>query len=284
MPRGARPAAQTRLSFTKVEGTGNDFLLVDLIKHRLSLSWKKLAPALCDRKFGVGADGLLLVSPSKRADLKMRIVNADGTEAEMCGNGIRCVARHYYARHRRKTRLEIETKAGLKKTRIHDDGTVSVNMGRPVLDPEQIPVVHPGSREGRPFTVSVPGRKITLVPVSMGNPHALVLTPLPDKTFFQIAPFIEKHPAFPNRTNVHLLRVKSPSLLEILIWERGAGATLSCGTGACAALVGARVLGQSGPKARVRVPGGTLAVEWRGEEVTLTGPARFVFEGRLVLP
>ncbi len=276
--------------FSKYQGLGNDFLIMDGRLGQLpdsvthpDAAWVQL---LCNRHFGVGADGLILaLPPEANADLRMRIFNADGSEAEMCGNGIRCLARFLADSDGNPpgTRWAIETPAGLIRPELQPDGQLRVDMGSPFLIPDQIPTtlsIGPcGLPEGE---VDLNGHQLEVAAVGMGNPHVIV--PVDD---LQTIPFVhwgeslEVHPFFPAKTNVHFLKVHDRNHLEIRVWERGAGPTLACGTGACATLVAAVLLGLADELAEVKLPGGSLLVSWTGRTgpVLMTGPAMAVFDG-----
>jgi len=268
------------LEFTKMQGLGNDFLLLDNLDGSLELS-PETVRFLCDRHFGVGADGVITVSPSARADLGMRIFNSDGSEAEMCGNGIRCFA--LYARDRGLVagpELSVETPAGIVRPRIEGE-TVAVDMGEPVFDAEKIPVNLPG--EAIDYPIVFAGRAVSITCVSMGNPHCVIFYPpgevLPVE---ELGPVIETDPIFPERTNVEFIRVLGEREIEFRVWERGAGITLACGTGACAAVAAAARTGRTGREVLVHLPGGDLDIEWREDNrILMTGPAEEVFSGRI---
>jgi len=269
------------INFYKLEGTGNDFILLDsrssgfVPKSRQVVAW-------CDRRFGIGGDGVLvLLKPSsKSADFKMRILNSDGSEAEMCGNGIRCLARFVFD-HKlsEKNALGIETLAGLIKVDNIGGAQFKVAMVRPEFDPQKIPVKSKEPVINRNFKVDGQNFKITCV--SMGNPHCVIVVKDVSKiALAQIGPKIERHPMFPKRVNVEFVQVVSRSRLKMRVWERGAGETLACGTGACAALAACSRLGLTSKKARISLPGGDLVIEW-DDLCYLTGPARFVYQGWL---
>jgi diaminopimelate epimerase len=271
------------LEFTKMQGLGNDFILLDDMSEGLELTPEQVRH-LCDRHFGVGADGVIAVSPSSRADLKMRVFNPDGSEAEMCGNGIRCFA--LYARDRGLVpgpELSVETLAGIIRPRI-DGKTVTVDMGEPEFDPEKIPVNLPG--EVIDYPVVFAGRKVEITCVSMGNPHCVIFRdPGEEPPVAELGPLIEIDPLFPERTNVEFVAVLNDRELDFRVWERGAGMTLACGTGACAALAAAARTGRTGRKALVRLPGGDLDIEWReNNRIFMTGPAVEVFTGVIGAP
>jgi diaminopimelate epimerase len=261
------------LNFIKMHGTGNDFVLLDARAEKLEGgSLPPLARELCDRHFGVGADGVLIVHPSTKAEYRLQIFNPDGSEPEMCGNGIRCVAKYVYEKDRlTKDVVSIETKAGVKVVAvIAENGVVSaveVDMGEPKDEGEL-------KLEGFNF------RKI-----NMGNPHAVaIVSDLSQIALAELGPIIELSKHFPNRTNVEFVKIKSDSEIEVLVWERGAGETLACGTGACASMVAANLAGKVGRQVKVLLPGGTLKVEWQDDNhVLMTGPVESVFEGKYYL-
>ncbi len=276
------------MNFTKLQATGNDFVLIDSrkIKQR---DWSALATAMCHRNFGVGADGLLLILPSKKADFYMRMFNPDGSEAEACGNGLRCAAR--YATENGLANgadIRIETPAGTKIARIKGGNSIQVAMGKPELKPSLIPVIV--NRKGiaerspvidYPFTIGRMKLKITCV--AMGNPHAVCFLEQPAEDFplAEVGPMVEHHPMFPNRVNFEIVNIISRKKLRARVWERGAGETLSCGTGACATAVAARLKKLTDNPVDIILPGGTLTVDWNGKgEVLLSGPAEIVFEGK----
>ncbi len=249
------------IEFVKMQGTGNDFILIDARRARIS-NPSKLAVDLCRRHFSVGADGLLLVLDSNVADYKMRIFNPDGSEAEMCGNGIRCFARYLQQEEGVGGVITVETRAGIIRPKIGKD--ITVDMGKPV--------------PGESRNLDINGDKITVTEVSMGNPHAVVFVEdVKNYPVEQVGREIENHPSFPNRTNVEFVAAGKREL-NVRVWERGVGETLACGTGACAALVASVLNGRSAERARVNLPGGSLTVEWR-DHVFLSGPAERVFDG-----
>ena len=281
------------LQFSKYQGLGNDFVLIEGRKGDLDPSLTCPDPAwvrrICDRRFGVGADGLIFALPPEgEAELRMRIFNADGSEAEMCGNGIRCLARFLAdsdgdAPGRSWT---IETPAGLIVPVLQNDGQIRVDMGLPILDPGGVPTTLPTGPQGMPQgELTVDGELLAVAAVGMGNPHVVVpvndLGTIPFETWGSA---LEQHPSFPAKTNVHFLQVHGTGSLEIRVWERGAGPTLACGTGACATLVAAHLLGLSDAEAEVMLPGGPLRISWpdRGGSVFMTGPAESVFDGVLI--
>ena len=275
--------------FWKVQGAGNDFVLFESAEVPDTVSdW---ARKLCHRRLGVGADGLLFVLPSQRdgASVRMRIFNIDGSEAEMCGNGLRCVALHAWARRGLPLDLVVETEAGLKSCSVMegsegDSGVVRISMGKPELDRSLIPVEGQGRCVAQPMIVA--GRSFDVTAVSMGNPHAVVFVDS-DADLFELArtygPEFEHHHVFPNRTNVSFVRPMGASRFEAVVWERGCGVTAACGTGACAIGVAACLEGRAGPSdpLSIGLPGGTLRVQVAPElvDVMLEGPANVSFSG-----
>lgn len=279
-----------KLQFTKMHGLGNDFVILDNLSGRLR-SIRRLAKLICHRRFGIGADQLLVLSQSRRADFRMIIYNGDGSEAEMCGNGIRCLGKYIWdtvlPNHRKlqirlhpdiKKKLSVETAAGV--IRIEKAGTlITVDMGEPVLVPKQIPVK---LRKiiGHPVRIGRKAWKITCV--SMGNPHAVaVVKDVASAPVDTVGRLLEHHPLFPKRTNVEFIQIISRRRIRMRVWERGAGETMACGTGASASVVAASLLGLTGRTVAVQLPGGKLRIHWspRDNHVYMTGPAETVFEG-----
>ena len=281
--------------FSKYQGLGNDFLLFDLrqpgaVAHDLAAD-PDLVRRLCHRRFGVGADGVILALPAEaEGELRMRIFNADGSEAEMCGNGIRCLARFLADLDGEGPgrRWDVETPAGLIRPELGEDGQVRVDMGPPFLAPDSVPTtLQPGAAGLPQGELEALGVRWSVAAAGMGNPHAVV--PVPDAAALDlegIGAALEVHPAFPARANVHLVQVLHPGHLLMRVWERGAGATLACGTGACAVLVACHLLGLSERQARLDLPGGSLWIDWEeaSGHVFMTGPAERVFEGVLADP
>jgi len=281
------------MHFTKVQGAGNDFILIEAAK--IERDWSHLAKLMCDRRFGVGGDGLLLLLPSKVADFRMRIFNADGSEAEMCGNGIRCLARYIIEKglvNAGTREVSIETMAGIRQIKLQPTGKgtrIQVSMGKPKFGAKDIPVkidsVGRDLLDIKPlldFQLAVGSRKLALSLVSMGNPHAVYFTSRPIVSFplSRLGPKVEWHESFPNRTNFEVARVINRSLIEARVWERGAGETLACGTGACAIAIAAQLLSYVDNEVDIKLPGGILNVEWDGKgEVFLSGSAEIVFTG-----
>ncbi|MDT8386949.1 MAG: diaminopimelate epimerase [Thiogranum sp.] len=274
------------ITFTKMQGLGNDFIVIDATRHPLELS-PNLVRRLADRRFGIGCDQLLVVEPATRpdAEFRYRIFNADGSEVEQCGNGARCFARFVHEKGLTSSRrIPVETSTGRLELVLRDDGQVTVDMGVPVLEPEDIPFDAP-QRETR-YPIAVAGAELEIAVVSLGNPHAVLTVPDIDTApVAQLGPAIEAHPRFPNRVNVGFLEIVDRSHIRLRVFERGAGETLACGSGACAAVVAAYLSEQVDETVDVRLPGGNLVVSWAGENhpVLMTGPASFVYEGRIIL-
>jgi diaminopimelate epimerase len=283
------------MDFTKMQGAANDFVLVEA--GDVQRDWAKLAIAMCDRHLGIGADSLLLLMPSDRADFRMRIFDADGSEAETCGNGIRCLARYVLEKGLTSPgadEITVETVAGISRVKFEKKGGEVIkfraNMGRPEFNAGRIPVdLKLGKGEVvdiksmLSYKATVDGMEIVLNLVSMGNPHAVHFCkePVSDFPLSVIGPWVENLPVFPNRVNFEVARVMSPKHIEARVWERGVGETLACGSGACAIAVASTLLGYSGKNVDIKLPGGILDTEWNGDgEVILGGPAEKVFEGK----
>jgi diaminopimelate epimerase len=276
------------MRFTKMEGLGNDYVVIDGVSQALEIpeqSLPRLAREMSDRHFGIGSDGIILVLPSKVAHFRMRIFNLDGSEAEMCGNGMRIFARYVHDHKLTDRReLEIETLAGIIRPRLQLRAgkvtAVTVDMGVPRLERKEIPMKGKG---GRPLRerLRVLGERLEATCVSMGNPHCVIFVEDVDKfPVERLGPAIERHDLFPRRTNVEFIQVVGPAQLRMRVWERGAGETLACGTGAAAALVAAHLTGRSGRKAVIHLRGGDLRVSWNPDDhVFITGPAEEVFTG-----
>ncbi len=274
------------LKFTKMHGLGNDFMVVDLVSQRAKI-FPDQVRELADRNFGIGFDQLLIVEPPTDPDMdfKYRIFNADGSEVEQCGNGARCFARFVYdKRLTSKKSINVETSGGNIQLNLTDDGGVTVDMGTPRLVPDTIPFVADNQQEK--YELEVDGQSYTVGAVSMGNPHGvLVVDDVDTAPVEQLGPKIESHPRFPNRVNVGFMQVVSRDEIRLRVYERGAGETLACGTGACAAVVAGRLQGLLNEVVEVHLPGGTLKIQWSGEgaPVMMTGPAARVFEGQIYL-
>jgi diaminopimelate epimerase len=269
------------IPFTKMHGTGNDFIVVDC--RFLALPDPAgFSERFCHRKFGIGADQVLLLYPSKTADFMMKIYNADGSEVEMCGNGIRCFAKYIWDRKLSdKPVLEVETLAGIIRPE-RTGGLVGVDMGEPVLEPRKIPVNIQAKPPVVDHQLGIKGRQFALTFVSMGNPHAVIFLEEDVKEFAvaTYGPMIEHDPLFPKRTNVEFVNVVNRNEVIMRVWERGSGETLACGTGACATGVAAMIKGLVERRVTVKLLGGELIIEWAdNNRVYMTGPATEVFEG-----
>jgi len=285
------------MKFSKLQATGNDFILVDALTGPGEGDWGEVTQAMCDRHFGIGADGLILVQNSTIADLKMRILNSDGSEAEVCGNGLRCFAKYAIEKGltgKMSSRAElsnlylaIETLAGVRKVKAYMSGNkvnrVEVDMGLPQFQPEQVPVkIKVDIIPILDYALVINGKELTLALLSMGNPHAVsfLSQPIADFPLAEIGPKVEKHPIFFQRTNFEIASVLSREKIEARVWERGVGETLACGSGACAIAVAAQLLDYVEPQVDIILKGGTLTVSWdRVGEVLLTGPVEEVFTG-----
>ena len=274
------------MRFTKMHGIGNDYVYVSTFDQPMPDDPAKLAVAVSDRHMGIGGDGMILIMPSDRADARMRMFNADGSEGEMCGNGIRCVAKYLHDHGLvRKPQVAIETGRGILSLDLEiargKVERVRVNMGTPILDPAGIPTLLIG-RPPIDAPISVDGREFATTIVSMGNPHAVIYVDDVDAFPLEaIGPRIETHDAFPRRVNVHVVQVVEPGEVRMRTWERGSGITLACGTGACAVCVAGVLTGRSGRKVLAHLPGGDLELEWHDDRspVFMTGPATEVFSG-----
>lgn len=276
------------LKFTKMHGLGNDYVYMDAINQNIE-NRTELAKFVSDRHFGIGSDGLILICPSKTADFKMQMFNSDGSEAEMCGNGIRCVGKFVYDNGLTdKTTISIETLAGIKILEMKEENgkikLAKVDMGEPILDPERIPVI---TQENpvKNLILKAEDREFKFSCVSMGNPHAITFIK-EDVNNFDICKYgriLEIDKAFPNKANIEFVNIIDDKNLKMRVWERGAGETLACGTGACAVAVSAMLNNYTQRKVTVKLLGGDLEIEWNNENnhVYMTGPATTVFEGYL---
>ena len=278
------------MKFTKMHGIGNDYVYVNGFAEQVA-DPAAVARKVSDRHFGIGSDGLILILPSDKADARMRMFNADGSEGEMCGNGIRCVAKYAWDHGlSRSNPMRIETGRGVLTLALRTGGDgkveqVTVNMGEPILQPEKIPFDSAKSKPtkcAQVYRYALEGDEMDVVPVSMGNPHSVTFVEDVQKLDLnRIGPLAERHPAFPKRVNAHWAQVMSRSEIRMRTWERGSGITWACGTGACAVLVAGVLTGRSERKALVHLPGGDLQIEWRESDnnVYMTGPATEVFSG-----
>jgi len=270
------------MKFTKMEGLGNDYIYVNALDEDMKeRELPALARKISDRHFGVGGDGLVLIMGSELADFRMKMLNSDGSEAEMCGNAIRCVAKYVYERGLTGRReMEIETLSGIIRPAILDNGLIRVDMGEPILNGNAIPSLI----DMEPVVdqkIEIDGREIAVTLVSMGNPHAVTFV---DDMHFDIAGIgqkIEVHPLFPNKINTEFIEIVGTGEIAMRVWERGAGETMACGTGACAAVVATCLNNLTARLVTVHLLGGDLSIEWEEESnrVVMTGPANFVFEG-----
>ena len=281
------------MEFTKMHGAGNDYVYVDA-RALPERDWGGLSRAISDRHFGVGGDGLILILDSDIADLKMRMFNADGSEGAMCGNGIRCFAKYAIERGivaPSAAQVTVDTRSGVRTIVPHyAGGTVDaarVSMGAPRFAPSDIPVdldpaIVGGSGPIIKYAVHPGDFRLFLTFVSMGNPHAVTFIDQPIEEFplHNIGPLVERHPIFPDRVNFEVVNLRDDGQLDARVWERGSGETMACGTGACAIGVASRLIGHTGDRVAVNLPGGTLNIEWDGVgEVYLDGPAAEVFSG-----
>ena len=273
------------MRFTKMHGIGNDFIILDAIRQYVQAP-QMLSSRLCDRHFGVGGDGLILALPSTRADARMRIFNSDGTEPEMCGNGIRCLGKFLYDEGLcRKLPMTVETGAGVLTLDMEIGGgtvrSVTVNMGAPRFTPGEIPV----AADTNAVQLEIEGRTLRFFCVGMGNPHAVTFDLFPDdEALCRLGPQVERHPLFPRRANVEFCRLDGNGGAQVQVWERGVGPTLACGTGACAVLAAGASQGLLPYSAPIALPGGTLNVRWAEDGcLYMTGPAQRVFDGEIDL-
>lgn len=275
-----------RYAFTKMHGLGNDFVVLDAFTQPLQLSTAQFR-FLGDRHFGVGCDQILLVEPPTRpdTDFNYRIFNADGDEVEQCGNGARCFARYIHEKGLSdKSEITVGTNAGIIKLLLEADGQVRVNMGRPVLNPADIPCI--ADQQAAEYRVEVAGENIKLGCVSMGNPHAVMVVKNTETAPVEtIGQALQQHPRFPQRVNVGFMQILSPDAIRLRVYERGVGETLACGTGACAAVVSGQLRGLLNKRVKVSLPGGELMIEWpdNSAPVLMYGPATTVFEGSIEL-
>lgn len=275
------------MKFTKMHGIGNDYVYVNCLKEKIE-DPEKMAIFVSDRHFGIGSDGLILIYPSEVADFEMRMYNADGSRGEMCGNGIRCVAKYVYDYGLTdKTSISVETLGGIKYLDLTvEDGKVvlvKVDMGSPILASEEIPIVSEQEQVINEI-LEVNGQEYRMTGVSMGNPHAVIFADdVQGLDLEKIGPDFENHPRFPKRVNTEFVRVIDSKTVEMRVWERGSGETLACGTGACATAVACVLNGKTDDEITVRLLGGDLQIQWNREanKVYMTGPATVVFDGEL---
>lgn len=278
------------MKFTKMHGIGNDYVYVNCFEESVK-NPAEVSKFVSDRHFGIGSDGLILISPSAIADFRMNIYNADGSQAEMCGNGIRCVAKYVYDYGLTdKTEISVETLAGIKYLRLQVENgkvaSVEVNMGAPILEPKEIPV----AVEESPVVnvpVEVKGKIYHMTCVSMGNPHTIIfMNNVKDLDIAAIGPYFENHTVFPKRTNTEFVEVLDRNTVNMRVWERGSDETLACGTGACATTVACILNDKTENEVTVHLLGGDLKIRWDREanQVYMTGPATVVFDGEITLP
>jgi len=274
------------LRFTKMHGIGNDYVYVNVFDQPEPRDPAALARAISDRHRGVGSDGLVLIGPSERANARMRMFNADGSEGEMCGNAIRCVAKYLYERQLVEAdRITVETGRGVLPLDLERDGRtvrrVRVEMGTPILEAERIPTTLPG-RPPLDTPIEIDGETLRVTCVSMGNPHAVAFVENVDAVPLErIGPRVEHHPSFPKRINFHVVERVGPDEVRMRTWERGSGITMACGTGACAVCVAGALTGRTERRVLAHLPGGDLELEWPADDqpVLMTGPAEEVFSG-----
>lgn len=271
-----------------MHGAGNDFIVIDGAKDNIPEEYlPNVARHACDRNFGIGADGLILVLPSRTANFRMRIINSDGSEAEMCGNGVRVFAKYAFDRKMHSDPvMTIETLGGIKTLKLDSTGgkvrTARVDMGEPKLLRSEIPMKGANTNViSEPLKVA--GKKLEITCVSMGNPHCVTFVDNVDSyPIEKIGPEVENHPNFPQRTNTEFVEVISPKEIRMRVWERGAGETLACGTGSCASVVAGVLTDKTTRKVTVHLRGGDLLIEWLGDNhIYMTGPAEEIFEGKV---
>lgn len=275
------------MKFTKMQGLGNDYVYVNCFEEKIE-NPSELAVKVSDRHFGIGSDGLILIRPSDVADFRMTMFNADGSESEMCGNGIRCVGKYVYDYGLTdKTEVSVETLAGIKYLKfLIKDGKVdmvTVNMGEPILKPELVPVVGEGDAV-IDSPIEVDGKEYKMTCVSMGNPHSVVFVDDVDNfPLHEVGPLFEHHKAFPRRVNAEFCQVIDRTHARMRVWERGTGETLACGTGTCATAVACILNGKTEDEVTITLLGGDLIIRWDREKnvIYMTGPARVVFDGEI---
>ena len=279
--------SRIEIPFAKMHGAGNDYIYINCLESAPD-NLEELARRVSDRHFGIGSDGLVAIFPSKNADFRMRMFNADGSEAEMCGNASRCIGKYVYEKHLTdKKEITLETLAGIRRLALHTDAegkveSVTVDMGAPELRPKLVPAVSASEESMVSEPVAVGDIHYKITAVSMGNPHAVVFTDrISDRQVLEEGPRLECAEIFPAKANIEFARIVSPSEIEMRVWERGTGETLACGTGACATAVAAVLNGLTGRNVDVRLIGGALHIDWDEESghVFMTGPAEFIAEG-----
>lgn len=285
----ARSAAENRFTFTKMEGLGNDYVYAEEF-DKIIRNAPEIARLVSDRHFGVGSDGLILIGKSDKADFRMRMFNADGSEGEMCGNGIRCVGKYVYDHGlTAKTDVTVETLAGIRHLKLNVSGnraqSVRVDMGQAILEPKKIPIDDAG-KDFIDREIVVDGKTYRGTAVSMGNPHFVIRVDDVEKLdLAAMGPSFEHHKLFPKRVNTEFVQILSKTEVRMRVWERGSGETLACGTGACATAVACALNGWTDRNVTVHLLGGDLVIEWAEDNtVYMTGPATTVFDGEYLLP
>ncbi len=273
-----------QLSFTKMHGLGNDFIVIDATEQPFALNSQQIQQ-LADRHFGIGFDQLLIVEPGKQADFRYRIFNSDGGEVEQCGNGARCFALYVQQKKlSKKTELTVETNTGIITLKIEQDGEITVNMGPPIFSPERVPFI--ADAEATSYAIECNDTLIDVAVLSMQNPHAVVLCDSIDTAPVELlGPILESHSRFPRRVNVGFMEIVNSEQIRLRVYERGVGETNACGTGACAAVVAGVRLGKLKNDVKVNLLGGQLNIRWQGGDkpVWMRGPATIVFEGKIDL-
>tara|TARA_Y100001968_G_scaffold321506_1_gene356025 strand:- start:21078 stop:21941 length:864 start_codon:yes stop_codon:yes gene_type:complete len=279
-----------KINFSKYEGLGNDFIIIDCrineYPYKFIRKEKNIAAKLCDRNFGIGADGIIFILDSSiDLDIRMVIINSDGNEAEMCGNGVRCLAKYLLDREFKSNTINIETKAGLVIATYEEGDEIKVNMGEPEFTSSKIPTtIDIFSNEVPCESIMINGNDLKIYASSMGNPHAVIfVNNLDEIPISDWGPLIEKHHFFPSRTNVHFVKINNRNSIDVLVWERGCGVTLACGTGACACVAISFKLGLTENIVDVNLKGGLLNIDWNqnNKQIYMKGPANIVYEGVL---
>ncbi|MHA1791712.1 MAG: diaminopimelate epimerase [Promethearchaeota archaeon] len=279
-----------QLNFSKYHGLGNDFIIIDNRDEKIPRdAYSGLAKKLCMLHFSIGADGMILIDKSKSHDMKFSYVNSDGSIGEMCGNGIRCFAKYLHDKNivdKSKTRIRVETLAGTIIPEVHFENdvvtSVTVDMGEPILDRRMIPVAGDGSNKDIP--INIDGQELEFTAVSMGNPHAVFfMDEINVEKVLKLGPVVESHEMFPNKVNAEFVKVKAPDEIDMLVYERGCGMTLACGTGACASVVAGTLQGklEKEKPITVHLQGGDLKITYKNDKVYMNGPATHVFDGIL---
>lgn len=278
-----------KVNFTKLHGLGNDYLYINNLQGDFnSIDLPELSRQMSDRHFGIGSDGIIILQPSNKADFRMQMLNADGSEAEMCGNGMRAFAKYIYDRKiSEKKDLEIETLAGIIRPKIVEENQgkaklITVDMGEPILKPGDIPVNWPGKDKIIDEEYKFPEGAFKITTVSMGNPHCIIFVDqITDDLVLNKGPGIHANPVFPQKTNLEFIKIISDKEMDMRVWERGSGETLACGTGACASAVAASLTGRTGRSVKINLLGGSLYIVWNQDDnrIYMTGPAEEVFEG-----